>query len=135
MEAMDPSGRQLCQMIHDASLRPGTEQRLQTVLATADVIALDNDGFASHMGEMMVRSFRKFIAAKKRVDDLAVLLQPACPGSSLPATLIVLQGDKLFEALVALQLPEARRRMCTSRPRSPRSALPCEKLQPTHPRL
>ena len=64
MEAMDASGRRLCQMIHDAGLWPGTEQRLQTVLATAGVIALGNDGFASHMGEMMVRSIHKFTAIK-----------------------------------------------------------------------
>ena len=34
------------------------------------------------------------------------MLQPARPGSSLPATLIGLHGDKLFHALVALQVPE-----------------------------
>jgi hypothetical protein len=76
------------------------------VLATAGVRALVDAGFASHMGEMMVRSIRKFTTVKKRADNLAVLLQPVRPGSSLPATLIGLQGDELFEALVALQLPE-----------------------------
>lgn len=54
----------------------------------------------------MVDSIRRFTAVKKRVDNLAVLLQPARPGSLLPATLIGLQGDELFEALVALQVPE-----------------------------
>ena len=54
----------------------------------------------------MVNSIRKFTTVKKRADDLAVLLQPARPGSSLPATLIGLHGDKLFLALVALRVPE-----------------------------
>ena len=55
---------------------------------------------------MMVNSIRKFAAVKKRADDLAVNLQPACPGSSLPAILISLHGDKLFQALVALHVLE-----------------------------
>ena len=48
------------------------------------------------MDDMMVNSIRKFTIVKKRADDLAVLLQPARPGSSLPATLISLHGDELF---------------------------------------
>ena len=75
-------------------------------LATAGVVALADAGFASRMDDMMVQSIGKFTAVKKRADDLAVLLQPARPGSSLPTTLIGLHGDELFQALVALQLPE-----------------------------
>ena len=105
MEAMDASGSRLCQIIQGAGLRPRTAQRFQTVLATAG-IALTDAGFASRMDDMMVNSIRKFTAVKKRADDLAVLLQPARPGSSLPATLIGLHGDELFQALVALQVPE-----------------------------
>ena len=97
------------------------------MLATAGVVALADAGFASRMDDMMVNSIRKFTAVKKRADDLAVLLQPSRPGSSLPATLIGLHGDEPFQALVALQVPESRRRMCTSRPRSSRSASPCKK--------
>ena len=63
------------------------------VLATTGIVALADAGFASHMDDMMVNSIRKFTAVKKRADDLAVLLQPARPGSSLPATLIGLHGD------------------------------------------
>ena len=81
-------------------------QRFQTVLATAGVIALVDAGFASSMRQMMVDSIRRFTAIKKRADDLAVLLQPARPGSSLPTTLIGLHGDELFQALVALQVLE-----------------------------
>ena len=105
MEAMDASGSRLCQIIQGAGLRPRTAQRFQTVLATAGIVALADTGFASRMDDMMVNSIRKFTAVKKRADDLAVLLQPARPGS-LPSTLIVLHGDKLFQALVALQVPE-----------------------------
>ena len=72
----------------------------------AGIVALTDAGFASCMDDMMVNSIRKFTAIKKRADELAVLLQPACPGSSLPATLISLHGDELFQALVALQVPE-----------------------------
>ena len=42
---------------------------------------------------------------KKLADDIAVLLEPVRPGSSLPATLISLHGRNLFLALVALRLP------------------------------
>ena len=69
-------------------------------------VALADAGFASRMDDMMDNSIRKFTAVKKRADDLAVLLQPARPGSSLPATLIGLHGDELFQALVALQVLE-----------------------------
>src|SRR3954465_250720 len=106
MEAMDASGSRLCQIIQGVGLRPRTAQRFQTVLATASIVALADAGFASRMDDMMVNSIRKFTAVKKRADDLVVLLQPAPPGSSLPATLIGLHGDKLFQALVALQVPE-----------------------------
>ena len=106
MEAMDASGSRLCQIIQGAGLRPRTTQRFQTVLATAGIVALADAGFASRMDDMMVNSIRKFAAVKKRADDLAVLLHPARPGSSLPATLIGLHGDELFLTLVALQVPE-----------------------------
>ena len=106
MEAMDASGSRLCQIIQGAGRRPRTAQRFQTVLATAGIVALADAGFASRMDDMMVNSIRKFTAVKKHADDLAVLLQPARPGSSLPATLIGLHGDELFQVLVALQVPE-----------------------------
>ena len=62
--------------------------------------------YDSQLDQMIVRSTNRFTVVKKLADDIASLLQPARPGSSLPATLIGLQGDELFEALVALQLPE-----------------------------
>ena len=54
---------------------------------------------------MIVATSNKFTIFKKLADDIAVLLQPACLGSSLPATLIGLHGQNLFQALVALRLP------------------------------
>ena len=102
MEAMDASGSRLCQIIQGAGLRPRTAQRFQMVLATAGIVALADVGFASRMDDMMVHSFRKFTIVKKRVNDLVVLLQPARLVSSLPATLIGLHGDELFQALVTL---------------------------------
>ena len=51
---------------------------------------------------MMVATNNKFTVVKKLADDITVLLQPARPGSSLPATLIGLHGRNLFQALVAL---------------------------------
>ena len=75
------------------------------MLANAGIVALADASFTSRMDDMMVNSIRKFTAVKKRADDLAVLLQPARPGSSLPATLIGLHGRNLFQALVALRLP------------------------------
>ena len=116
---MDASGSRLCQIIQGAGLRPCTAQRFQTVLATAGIVALADAGFASRMDDMMVNSIRKFTAVKKRADDLAVLLQPARPGSSLPATLIGLHGDELFQALVALQVPCIHRRRPPPRLRAP----------------
>ena len=105
MEAMVASGSRLCQIIQGAGLRPRA-QHFQTVLATAGIVALADAGFASRMDYIMVNSIRKFTAIKKRVDDLDVLLQPTRPGSSLPATLIGLHGDELFQVVVALQVPE-----------------------------
>ena len=67
MEAMDPSGSWLCQIIQGAGLRPRTVQRFQTVLATAGVVALAVAGFASRMDDMMVNSICKVAAVKKRV--------------------------------------------------------------------
>ena len=106
MVSMDASGSRLCRIVQDAGLRPCTAQHFQTVLATTCIIALVDAGFASRMDDMMVNSNRKFTAVKKHADDLAILLQPARPGSSLPTTLISLHGDELFQALVALQVPE-----------------------------
>src|SRR3990170_5373291 len=54
---------------------------------------------------MIVATTNRFTVARKLADDIAILLQPARLGSSLPATLIGLHGRNLFQALVALRLP------------------------------
>jgi len=96
---MDASGSRLCQIIQGPGLRPRTAQHFHTVLVTAGIVALADAGFTSCMDGMMVNSICKFTTVKKHADNLAILLQPARPGSSLPATLIGLHGDELFQAL------------------------------------
>src|SRR4051812_1592313 len=59
----------------------------------------------SQLDQMIVATTNKFTVLKKLANDIAVLLQPARPGSSLPATLIGLHGRNLFQALVAQRLP------------------------------
>ena len=54
---------------------------------------------------MIVATTNKFTVLKKLADDIAILLQPVCPGSSLPTTLIGLHGRNRFQGLVALRLP------------------------------
>jgi hypothetical protein len=99
------SGQRLCQMVHDTGLRHGTEDRLQMVLATDWFMAIVDASYDAQLDQMIVATINKFTIIKKLADDIAVLLQPTRPGSSLPATLISLHGENLFQALVALRLP------------------------------
>ncbi|XBI65575.1 hypothetical protein VPH35_045392 [Triticum aestivum] len=105
MAAMCASGKWLCQMVHDAGLRHGAEDRLQTVFATGWWMAAVDANYDSQLDQMIVATTNKFTVLKKLGDDIVVLLQPTCSGSSLPATLIGLHGRNLFQALVALRLP------------------------------
>ena len=105
MEAMSASISRLSQMVHDAGLRPGTEERLQVVLLeAARARGRLDDSFVSLFDEVLVGFLDKFTVVKKLADDLDVRLQPMCPGSAMPATLNGLYGDNLFDALVALRL-------------------------------
>ena len=106
MEAMSARISRLCQMVHDAGLRPDTEERLQVVLLEASRVRgrLD-DSFVSLFDEVLVGFLDKFTIVKKLVDDFDVSLQPMRPGSAMPATLNGHYGDNLFDALVALRLP------------------------------
>ena len=108
MEAMSASISRLCQMVHDASLRPGTEERLQVVLLEAAKARgrLDNS-FISLFNEVLVGFLDKFTVVKKLADDFDVSLQPTRPGSAMPATLNGHHDNNLFDALVALRLPAA----------------------------
>ncbi|KAM3330813.1 hypothetical protein ACQJBY_027122 [Aegilops geniculata] len=105
MAAMCASSQRLCQMVHDAGLRHGTMDRLNMVLANGWWMAAVDASYDSQLDQMIVRTTNRFTVVKKLTDDITVLLQPARPGSSLPATLIGLHGRNLFEALVALRLP------------------------------
>ena len=105
MVAMRASGQRLCQMVHDTGLRHGIVDRLHTVLGTSWWMAAVDANYDSQLDQMIVDTSNKFTVLKKLVDDIAVLLQPARLGSSLPATLIGLHGWNLFQALVALRLP------------------------------
>ena len=105
MAAMRASGQRLCQMVHNSGLQHGTVDRLHTVLATGWWMAAVDASYDSQYDQMIVRTTNRFTIAKKLADDITILLQPARPGSSLPATLIGLHGQNLFQALVALRLP------------------------------
>ncbi|XBI48876.1 hypothetical protein VPH35_112532 [Triticum aestivum] len=91
-------------MVHDACLRYGAEDRLQTVLDTGWWMATVDANYDPQLDQMIVATSNRFTVLKKLADDVAVLLQPARPGFSLPATLVGLHGRNLFQALVALRL-------------------------------
>ena len=86
MAAMRASDQRLCQTVHDAGLRHGTEDRLQTVLAIEWWMDAIDASYDSQLYQMIVRTTNRFIVVKKLMDDIAVLLEPARPGCSLPAT-------------------------------------------------
>ena len=72
---MRASISQLCQMVHDAGLRPGNEERLQVVLLEAGRARgrLD-DNFVSLFDEVLVGFLDKFTVVKKLADDFDVRL-------------------------------------------------------------
>ena len=105
MAVMRVSGQRLRQMVHNAGLWHGAEDRLQMVLETGWWMAAVDANYDSQLDQMIVDTSNKLTVIKKLTDDIAVLLHPVRPGSSLPATLIVLHGRNLFQALVALRLP------------------------------
>ena len=105
MEAMSASISRLCQMVHDAGLRLGTEERLQVLLEAARARGRLDDSFVSLFDEVLVSFLDKFTVVKKLPDDFDVRLQPTRPGSAMPATLNGHYGDNLFDTLVALRLP------------------------------
>ena len=106
MEAMSASISRLCQMVHEAGLRPVTEERLQVVfLEAARARGCLDDSFVSLFDEVLVDFLDKFTIVKKLTNDFDVCLQPTRPGSVMPATLNGHYGDNMFNALVALRLP------------------------------
>ena len=126
MAAMRASSQRLCQMVHDAGLRHGTVDRLHTVLATGWWMAAVDANYDSQLDQMIVDTSNKFTVIKKLADDIAVLLQPARPGSSLPATLIASMAGTSFKHWWPCDCPPTPRRMSTWRSRSRRGASPCK---------
>ena len=92
-------------MVHDAGLRPGTEERLQVVLVATRARGHLGASFFSLFDEVLVGFLDKFTVVKKLANYFDVRLQPTRPGSAMPATLNAHYGDNLFDALVALRLP------------------------------
>ena len=105
MEAMSASISRLFRMVHDAGLRPDTEERLQVMLEAARARGRLDDSFVSLFDEVLVGFLDKFSVVKKLADDFDVSLQLTRPGSAMPATLNGHYGNNLFDALVALRLP------------------------------
>ena len=81
MASMRVSGQRLRQMVHDAGLRHGTEDHLQTVLETGWWMDAVDANYDSQLDQMIVATSNKFTILKKLAEDIAVLLQPARPGS------------------------------------------------------
>src|SRR4051812_11107784 len=103
---MSASISRLYQMVHDAGLRPDTEECLQVVLLeAARARGRLDDSFVSLFDEVPVGLLDKFTVVKKLADDFDVSLQPTRPGSAMPATLNGHYGNNHFDALVALRLP------------------------------
>ena len=65
MAAMRVSGQRLRQMVHDAGLRHGTEDRLQMVLETVWWMAVVDANYDSQLDQMIVATSNKFTVLKK----------------------------------------------------------------------
>lgn len=61
-------------MVHDVGLQHGTEDRLQTVLATGWWMAIIDARYDSHLDQMIIATINKFTIVKKLTNDIAVLL-------------------------------------------------------------
>ena len=75
MEAMSASINRLCQMVHDAGLWPGNEERLQVVLLeAARARGRLEDNFISLFDKVLVGFLDKFTVVKKLADDFDISL-------------------------------------------------------------
>ena len=96
------------------------------MLATGWFMAIVDASYDSQLDQMIVATTNKFTVVKKLVDDIAVLLQPARPGSSLPATLMASMARTSFKHWWPYDCPPTPRRMSTWRSRSRRGTSPCK---------
>ena len=60
MTAMRVSSQRLCQMVHDAGQRHGTEDHLQTVLETGWWMAAVDANYDSQLDQIIVATSNKF---------------------------------------------------------------------------
>ena len=74
MAAMLVSGQRLRQMVHDAGLQHGAEDRLQMVLETGWWMVAFDANYNSQLDQMIVAASNKFTILKKLADDIAVFL-------------------------------------------------------------
>ena len=74
MAATRLSGQRLHQIVHNASLRHGAEDRLQTVLETGWWMAAVDANYDSQLDQMIVATTNKFTVVKNLADDITVLL-------------------------------------------------------------
>ncbi|KAF7074412.1 hypothetical protein CFC21_079286 [Triticum aestivum] len=105
MDTILASSKRLCQMVFDAGLQPGTEERLRMVLATAAAECIFNASFVPWFKEAVVGFLESFTVVTRTADELAARLTAMRPTCTLPAALAGLRGDNLFRALQALWLP------------------------------
>ncbi|KAI4989490.1 hypothetical protein ZWY2020_036833 [Hordeum vulgare] len=105
MDAILASSMRLCQMVFDAGLQPGTEERLRMVLAAGAAQCLFNASFLRWFEEAVVGFLERLTVVTGTADELAARLGAIRPASSLPAALAGLRGDVLFRALRVLWLP------------------------------
>ena len=64
MAAMRASGQRLCQMVHDAGLRRGVKDRLQTVLETGWWMAAVDANYDSQLDQMIDATTNKFMSSR-----------------------------------------------------------------------
>ncbi|XBI83321.1 hypothetical protein VPH35_091840 [Triticum aestivum] len=105
MEAILASSKRLCQMVFDAGLQPGTEERLRMVLAAGAAECIFNPSFVPWFEEAVVGFLDRFTVVTRTADELAARLTRMRPATTLPAALAGLRGNDLFRALQALWLP------------------------------
>ncbi|KAE8767767.1 hypothetical protein D1007_60872 [Hordeum vulgare] len=92
MDAILASSMRLCQMVFDAGLQPGTEERLRMVLAAGAAQCLFNASFLRWFEKAVVGFLERLTVVTGTADELA-------------ARLAGLRGDELFRALRVLWLP------------------------------
>ena len=76
MAAMVVSGQRLRQMVHDAGLRHGAEDHLQTVFEIGWWMAAFDANYDSQLDQMIVATSNKFTVLKKLADDIAYSSSP-----------------------------------------------------------